>query len=443
MLYSLQLALKSIRGTPAISVVTVLAIAIGIGVSTTMIAVFHVFSQNPIPHKSDHLFNVRVESWGLDSEFFGIKPGDPPKQITYRDMTGLRQSDIPKYRTGIASAAVYVFPEDKLNQPYQTIITLCHADFFSMFEVPLHHGSGWNPESDRRRDPVVVLSHEANERLFGGLDSVGKKVKLNTGTFTVSGVMAPWKPTPRFYNVINNSMGRPNEFFLPFDLIRDQGLSFKRVGDADSWGNFMAGDNPDSFFTASETCWIQYWVELDPAKVGAYRGFLDRYSEEQKALGRFPRPLNNRVTPLMEWMKVREVTPPAIVMVMMISLLFLLVCALNLMGLLLGKFLARSNLVGVHRALGATRGAIFGQHILECKLVGVIGGVVGLGFAVFALRVINGMIPSGIIPSDLLRIDATVFGWAILLSLLASLVAGVYPAWRACNIAPAVQIKLQ
>ena len=442
-LYYLKLAAKSVASTPWLTALTVVAIGLGIAVPTTILSIHHVFAQNPIPEKSDVLYNVRVDSWDPDSEFFGIRPGDPPKHITYRDMQGLSESDVPTYRTGIASAAIFVFPEDEKLRPYQTRVRLCSADFFPMFDVPFRYGTGWTREADESRDRVVVLSRESNDKLFGGRDSVGETVRLGEELFTVVGVLDHYRPTPQYYDVINNTMGKPREFFLPFDHIKDKGLGLALSGDTDNWGPRVDRDDPEAFFAASEMTWIQYWVEVAPERIAEYRDFVDSYTLAQKELGRFPRPLNNRVTPLMEWMEVREVVPPASVALIVISLLFFAVCSLNLMGLLLAKFLSKSALLGVHRALGASKVSIFLQRLLECELVGVIGGVAGGVMAAVGLRLLNRTLPSFIAPSDLFRVDGYMLAVTLVLALAAGIAAGLYPAWRACRVAPAIQLKLQ
>lgn len=440
--YYLRLAAKSVRSTPGLSLLTVGAIALGIAVPATLISVHHVYAQNPIPEKSDRLFNVRLESWGLESEFFNILPGDPPKHITYRDMRGLMASDLPEHETGIAAASTFVFPEQNEARPYRTTVRLCHADFFPMFDVPFRYGRGWDRAADEAREHVVVLSEESNRRLFGGADSVGKSVRLGGQEFTVVGVLDYWLPTPQFYDVINNATGRPREFFVPFDLIRDASLSFSRTGDSDSWGNLDSND-PDAYFDASEATWIQYWIELDPAKRVEYEQFTDAYAMDQKALGRFPRPLNNRVTPVMEWLRVRSVVPPATVGLVIISLLFLVVCCLNLTGILLGKFLSKSGVLGVHRALGAPRSAIFLQRLLECELIGLAGGLLGVLLSAGALLMLNRALPAGFGRNDLFSASGFTLVVGFGLALAAGLFSGLYPAWRACRIPPAMQLKLQ
>jgi len=117
--------------------------------------------------------------------------------------------------------------------------------------------------------------------------------------------------------------------------------------------------------------------------------------------------------------------------------------ALNLTGLLLSKFLARAPEIGVRRALGARRIDVFLQHIVECELVAVVGGAIGVALSLGGLAVVNKWAHTLAQRDNLIQFDATMLGVAVGLSLLAGLVAGVYPAWRVCRTAPAMHLKLQ
>jgi putative ABC transport system permease protein len=438
--FHLKVALLSLRATPWTSLICVLTIGLGVGVSTSMTTIHHIFSRNPLPEKSDVLFNVRLDTWDPNTEFFDVDPGEPPKAVTYQDMTGLMRSDIPRYEAGVANASVYIFPDDGRTETYQTTIQLCHGDFFPMFDVPIQFGSGWTRAMEEEKHAVTVISQRANDKLFGGANSVGERIRIGTREFTIVGVLEEWRPTPKFYDPVNSFSGDVREFFVPFDFIREAEIGMSISGNTDGWGD--ASFDGDSLFTAAEYYWIQYWVEVELARQPEFVAFVDDYTRELKTLGRHPRPLNNRVSPMMEWLDERNRAGGITSVIMIISLLFLGVCSVNLLGLLLGKFVARSALVGVHRALGASRASVFSWHILECELIGVIGGAVGVGFALLALFLIERVQPpTGQL--DLVQLDGFMLGVAVLLSLAAGLVAGVYPAWRACRIAPAMQIKLQ
>ncbi len=139
----------------------------------------------------------------------------------------------------------------------------------------------------------------------------------------------------------------------------------------------------------------------------------------------------------------RKVVPPATRAMVVIAFLFLAVCCLNLVGLLLAKFLSRAGRLGVHRALGASRRDVFVQRLVECELVGAGGGLLGLGLAALAMGTLDRMLPSFLAAHGLLTANAFTLVVALGLALVAGLLSGIYPAWRACRIAPAVQLKLQ
>ena len=194
-------------------------------------------------------------------------------------------------------------------------------------------------------------------------------------------------------------------------------------------------------FLASETVWLQFWAELPTAeKQSAYREYVDNYVREQKKIGRFQRPLHNEVTSMPDLMKEFNAVPPAVKSMSIVSVLFLVVCSLNLVGLLLGKFLARIPEVSVRRALGASRLQVFWQHVVECELVGIAGGVIGILLSMGILRVIAKYAHQ---QADLVRLDGEMVLVSIFLSLVAGLLAGIYPSWRVCSVAPAMQLKVQ
>ena len=442
--FHLKMAMTSIRKTPWITLLCIAGIGLGVTVSTSLTALHYLSSKDPIPHKSDNIFNVRLDTWDPNTQFFDVAPGEPPKATTYRDMAALMASDIPVRETGVASARAYIFPQDEVNKPYQTLVRLCHADFFPMFEMPFKYGTGWRRTDDVNREAVTVLSEAANDKLFGGQDSVGKSVRIGTRIFRIVGVLDRYDATPMVYDPENNRTGPPREFFVPFDNVREADIGMRLSGNTDGWGNANTFIG-DLVFTTAEFYWIQHWVELKPQDVASYRDYVDQYALAQKELGRHPRPLNNRVQPMMEWVANRHGSMNGVTRGMsVISLLFLAVCAINLMGLLLGKFLSRSSLIGIHRALGASRGSVFMQHILECELLGVVGGLIGILLSTVSIQGIAQLSPnvSAETAAQAFQLDATMVLFSIGLSLAAGLVAGLYPAWRACRVSPALQLKV-
>jgi putative ABC transport system permease protein len=439
LLYNLRIALLSLRRNRILSAVIVGGIALGIAVSTMFSTMRHAFAKDPLPGKSDVLHYVRMDSWDPMKAYPGDEATQVPPQITYRDMVEIMKSDIPLRQGGMFKSNLLLYPPKEIGRPRKVLTRLCFADFFPMFEVPFKYGSGWDARADAGPEPVVVLDEETNDLLFGGRDSVGKTVRIEDREFEVVGVLDHWQPSIKFYDVTQNPAQTPEAIFMPFNFLRP--MQIRTSGNTDGWKSPPA-PGPEGFL-ASEATWIQMWVELPEDRVPAYEDFLAAYVNEQKKTGRFARPLNNKVTPMMAWLKEKKVVPDEVTAMAVVSLLFLAVCALNLMGLLLAKFLARAPEIGVRRALGARRLDIFVQHVVECELVAVIGGAIGIALSLGGIAVLNNWVKTLVARSDIVQFDAQMLATAVALSLLAGLVAGVYPAWRVCRIPPAIHLKVQ
>ncbi len=435
--YHVRIAWKSLKRNPVLSALLVGGIALGIGVSTAFVTTYYVLGQDPIPSKSSRLFHVQMDAWSPSGPFKDNTPEEPPDQLTYQDAVTITQSDIPTFKIATFKAELNVRSLDPTKRPLRADVRLCSGDFFRMFEVPFAYGGPWDEAADRNAESVVVLDHETNLRLFGGGNSVGETLLVDGLSFTVAGVLQPWRPRIKFYDVSGSDFGAPESLYIPFNLVRP--MEIQTAGNSSSWNSYPGNAFAD--LLASEVVWVQAWVQLDDsAQKEAYQGFLDAYATEQRALGRFERPLNNRLRDVNEWLAVSEVMPDEAKAMLVIALLFLVVCSVNLIGILMGKFLARAPEVGVRRALGASRGSVFVQHLIECELIGLLGGALGLGLSVGTLELINswmGTIEGGF------TLDANMVGAGVLLSVAAGLIAGLYPSWRICRVAPAAYLKQQ
>src|SRR5262249_32111479 len=306
--HNVRIAWKSLKRNRALSILIVAGIALGIAVSTTFATVRHSFAKDPVPGKSAILYYVRLDSWDPAKPYPGPDPTLPPTQLTYRDMTEIMKSDIPARQSGTFKTALYVFPDEKVGRPFREMIRLVYSDFFPMFDVPFRFGSGWDRKADAGPEPVVVLSEEMNDKLFGGSNSVGKTVRISDRDFRVVGVLERWEPNVKIYDLTQNPIEKPENIYMPFNFLKP--MQLRTFGNTDGWGSSGGLSGFDGFLQ-SESCWIQMWVELpDREAVGRYKDFLAAYVMEQKKHGRFQRPLNNRVSTIPEWMRDQRVVPP-------------------------------------------------------------------------------------------------------------------------------------
>jgi putative ABC transport system permease protein len=435
--YNVKLALKSMRRNPIMTTLMIAAIAVGIGVSMTTLTVYYLMSSNPIPAKSDVLFAVTMDSWDPLRPFDDDRPERAPHQVTYHDAERLKALGMGKRQTAMFESSLIIEPVNEEDLPFEAGARVTSGDFFPMFEVPFIYGSGWDKTSDTSAEPVVVLTRQLNEKLFGGENSVGKWLTMDGTRFQVVGVMDNWEPTPRFYDPINGAFREINEMFIPYSLTR--ALELNSAGS--DWG--WKAEEITSFeqWLNSESLWIQYFVELESSgDRDEYMAHLDAYVNDQKKLGRFERPLNNNLYNVMEWLDYHDAVTNDSKVLVGLSFLFLVVCLLSTIALTLTKFVGKKAETSLRRALGASRKIIFKQQLIEVGVIGLSGGLIGLLLIMLGLQGIEYLYDS---PEGLVRLDWLMIFTAIGVAIISSIIAGLYPAWRVCKIPPATQLKTQ
>jgi putative ABC transport system permease protein len=123
------------------------------------------------------------------------------------------------------------------------------------------------------------------------------------------------------------------------------------------------------------------------------------------------------------------------------------VCLLNTVGLLLAKFLNGAAITGVRRALGASRRQVFAQHLVEVGVISGLGAAIGLalgGLMLMGLRSLYLIDPTDAAGTQAIaHVDLGSVVTALALALIATVAAGLYPAWRIGRIPPATYLKAQ
>lgn len=432
--YYLNLALRSLKRNKALTALMVLTIAFGVSASMTAWSVFRAVSGDPIPWKSGQLFVPQVDSWGPEN---GSNDGEPPNAMSYLDATALMRDHKAKLQSAVYQIAPSVVPPDSRRHPVNASGHAVFNEFFPMLDVPFQYGNAWSADDDEARARVVVIGNKFNRQMFGGENSVGKNLNIEGHDYRVIGVLAPWDPQPRFYDIVNSGgfTESPEDLFIPFHTAIDAGI--------DNQGNTNCYAPPGNGFVGlqqSECIWIAYMAQLDSAsEVARYRNYLDGYARAQQQLGRFTWAPNNRLSNIPTWLEARHVVPDDTKVSLLVALGLLLVCLVNTIGLLLAKFLRRSSEIGVRRALGASRGDIYRQFLVEAGMIGAAGGAFGLLLTALGIAGIGFIMPTEI--AALAKLDAPLLGLTLVLSIVATLVAGLYPTWRATQVQPAWQLK--
>lgn len=434
--YYLHLATRSLRRTPVLTALMVLAIGLGIGTSMTMLTVLHNLSGDPIPERSARLFHPQLDP--RPARLPGADP-EPPDNLTWQDAVNLYALPGPSRRT-LTSSNWLPTRLDAADSPMRMVTTrAASADIFAMFGMRFLHGGPWSARDDRDRAQVVVLTRTLNEQLFGGADSVGRRLIIATRPFRVAGVIEDWNPQPHFHDLEggrSGAYGEGQQMYLPFftwlELPQDYGYGPMRC-----WGRDADAGQHDP--KATQCTWAQFWVQLDtPAQLAGYRQALRNYSLQQRQLGRFERAPNVRLRNVVDWLDHKRVVPATVRMQTWIAFGVLLVCLMNAVGLMTAKFMRKAGEIGVRRALGASRGAIFRQCVAEAAVLGAGGGLLGVPLAWLGLWMVR---QQPISYAAHLHLDTRMLALALLIAVLSTLASSLWPAWRASHIAPALQVK--
>lgn len=428
--YYLYLAQRSLCRHWIMTGLMVMAIGLGIGASMTMLTVLNVMTRDPLPGRSAHLYRPFLNPLPLDYKYDPTKVGGPATAFTWPDAKALLSAHKSPHQAAMARGYLIARSGRSGVAPKSVAGSFTTCDFFAMFGVPFVEGHAWSVQADTNAAPVVVVTERLAKRLFGSTSAVGKVAHLGKHDFRVVGVTSNWHPNPLFYAIIGTWFGDADQFFLPLSTAMSLHLP---VNWSSGWGKGQSQTSPNM-------TWLAFWVQLDtPEQVASYRHFLVSYSAQQKALGRYERsPDNAELYSLMQWLKHEGLVPSDVMLQTWLAVGFLFVCLVNVMALLLAKFLRKSGEISVRRALGARRSDVFRQLAIESALIGLAGGLLGIGLAELGLWTIRQR------PTDyahLAQMNGQMLATTVVIAIVASLLAGLLPAWRACRIAPALQLK--
>lgn len=435
--YYLKVALHNTRRNKVLTALMVLAIAVGIGASMTTLTVMHLLSGDPLPGRSGEIFYPQVDP---DPESKGREPYDVLDYRTAYDLWSARRAD---QQTMVSSNPMKVGADDAGSASSMRSVLSTTSDFFSMFNVPMRYGRAWSDQEDAGRARVAVISSLLNQQLFGGKDSVGETIRIRDRNVRIVGVMGAWRPSPLFYKIrggrfsagdTSSFYGAPDDVFMPFSTSLEV-----NAGGFQPFTCWATPENAGDIENAPCVS-VGVWVRLDtPQKVSDYTQFVANYAAEQKALGRIGHADNTRMRSLMQWLDFNKVVPSDVKLQTVLAFAFLVICLANVVGLLLAKFMRHGSEIGLRRALGASRWAVFLQCLIESAVIGMIGGAGGLLLTLIGLSFVRSL---PVAYADLTHLNLPMFLATFALSLLASLVAGAIPAIRASAVQPVAQLKL-
>jgi putative ABC transport system permease protein len=388
-LTDLKYGFRMLLKTPGLTLVSVLTIALGVGLTT------HAFSSVYGSVIRGLPFDEGTKLARLSEEI--VASGDRGGGIPYLDVLDFRERQTV-FRGLAAFNGGTVNIADEGNPPERYNGAFVSANLFEQVDgVPLM-GRVFNPSEDAGLgDPVVILGHDVWQNRYAGDPAiVGRTVRANGVQSTVVGVM-------------------PEGFHFPFQedvwlpLGIDPAQSVRGVGRVAVVGRLLEGVSME-----------QADVQMDQLAARLAAEYPDT---------------NEGVS---VWVQSYEdsVMPPAIVAALWTMLLavfgVLVIACFNVTNLLLARATVRSREVAVRSALGAARGRIVSQLLVEAGLIAFLGGVVGVALAWVGIEAFNAVIVDIERPYWIdVRLDGPAMAFTVVVTAFAALAAGTVPALRA------------
>lgn len=379
----LRLAARLLAKTPAWTAVAALTVALGIGATAAIFSIVNAALLRPLPFPhSEQLYAVTEPN-----KFANSASG--PDYFTMREnLRGNYGSSIQEM-AAYDSAGVNWTGGDSAERLVAGQVT---ASFFPTLQAQPLHGRTFHPEEDRPGgDRVVVLSYSLWQRRFGGDPAtVGQTIRLNRTSALVIGIMPQWFDYPQ-----------GADLWVPIALPRENGRIVEVIARASS--------------PASSADVNQELQRLTSVVIRDYerRGF------KSDGLRIVAKPLQERLT--------GNLRPALLVFSGAVGLMLLIVC-FTVANLMLARATARQREIAVRVALGAPRRRILGQLLTESLMVSLLGGGLGLGLAVIAIRALNLARETALAGLPEVSIDLSTVAFTLIATVLTGLIFGLAPS---------------
>jgi predicted permease len=390
---------RRLARTPMFTVATLLTLALGIGANTAIFTIVNKVLLEPLPFpEPDRLVGLWQTAPGVSITDLNASIAD---YVTYREESRTLADVAIWNRSGFTVTGVA--------EPERVDGIIATFRLLPMLGIQPTLGRAVAERDDQPGAPeVVVLGHGYWQRRFGADPGVlGRRITVDGTAREIIGVL----PKGFWF------MDAPHDLVLPLRFerakVRLAGYNFQAIG------RLRPGVS----------------IEAADADVARMIGI---------ALGRFPPPegmsakmmedarLGPNVRPLIDDL-VGDVGKSLWVVMATIGIVLLIACA-NVANLLLVRTEGRAQELAVRAALGAGRGRLAREMLVESLLLGLLGGVAGLGMALAALKLVLSTMPARLPRLELIAVDATSLAFTLVLSVAAGLAFGAIPVLKRSRV---------
>jgi putative ABC transport system permease protein len=387
-LNSLRRAIRSLRRAPALTMISILTVALGIGSGTALFSVVKAVLLNPLPYPEPDRLAYMAE----------VNDSGRQMNVPSENFENWQRES----RSFIAMAASGEGPVNAGGgeSPERTYGAYVSQDFFDVMGVHPAMGRSFEPAEEKfRAAGAVILGDGLWHRAYGADPHIlGKKIKLMGDPFTVIGVMPPgfdypngshlWIAAGAFFG---DNHSRTSHNFRVVGRLRPGVTIAQAQADLSAISRRLKQQYPSPF------------MAKDAAVVS----------------------LNEHI--------VGKVRPALLMLFGAVGFLLLIVCV-NVANLLMVRLTSRMREISVQVALGAGRWQLLRQLLAESVVLAAAGGALGLVVAYWSMDVLRVLLPADLPRADDIRIDGGVIAFALAISAATGLLFGLLPAWRASRL---------
>ncbi len=410
LLQDFRFALRQFKKSPGFTLATILTIALGIGGTTAIFSLVNTVLLRPLPFSEPS----RIMAVSSRDDRRPTTNGNAGNALSYPDFFDWRSQN--KSFSSLASSHDTDFTLTGVGEPKHLAGQVVSADFFRVLGVRPALGRDFTTDDEKPGARVVMLSHSLWESEFGSAsDIVGRTVTLDNKSYTVVGVM-------------------PKGFEFPIQ--NPAPMLWTSLGDD-------AYDPAGEPMTAERGAHLLDVIGRLKAGVTASQAHADLEVIAHNLTAQYPN--TNRhfvgavVTTELDSL-IGDTRPALRILFGAVTFVLLIACA-NVAGLLLARSSRRRPEFAVRAALGASRGQIVRQMLVESVALGLCGGAVGIALAAGLLHGLLQLVPSDVPRLGQVSMDATVLAFATIISLITGLLFGVLPAWRTSRVSPSSAMR--